>query len=102
MSIPCLLEHMRDVAGQETQTAALAEPKDSVDDMIEPAIRDDPTFGKSVSDKPAGKQEPEDKGERVEEGEVVDDDMGIILVGGTNGAPLKIPSFRKIKWMMTS
>ena len=60
MSIPCLLEHMRDVAGQDVQPAAPAEPKESADDMLEAAIRelaaDDPMFGPPVSGHPAGIQ----------------------------------------------
>ena len=40
MSIPCLLEHMKEVAGLNPQPAALAEAADEGDRMIEAALRE--------------------------------------------------------------
>ena len=40
MSIPCLLEHMKEVAGLDPQPAAPAEAADAGDEMMEAAIRE--------------------------------------------------------------
>ena len=63
--------------------------------MIEAAIRElaaeDPKFGPPVSDQPAEGPKPKDKDERVEEGEVLDDDSEVILVDENNGASVNMP-----------
>ena len=102
MSVPCLLEHMRDVAGQDVQPATLAEPKSNADEMIEGAIRElaAPSLDlRSRVIRPKGLS-PMIRS-RVKEGEAQDDDSGVILVDENNGAPVKIPKRKLKEWAVS-
>ena len=102
MSIPCLIEHMRDITGIGPKLATPAEsPGDAdADEMLEEALRqlesEEYKSKESVLGPPAD-DEADPSGEAHDaEGGVPDDESGVVLVDENNGAPVKVPK-RKLK-----
>ena len=100
LSIPCLLEHLRDTIGEDQKPAVPAESKDSGDEMIEAALReieaDEEREKPSVSGFPADERSREESAQGKSEEGVPEEDPGLVLVDENNGAPVKVPK-RKLK-----
>ena len=108
MSIPCLLEHMKPVAGLNPQPAAPAEAADVGDEMIEAAVREleADAMSEMEADKklsvpkvtgfPAEGQNADKSQADKEEEAPLEDDPGVVVVDENNGALVKVPK-RKLK-----
>ena len=99
LSIPCLIEHLRDTVGEDNEPAVPAEPSDQGDEMIEAAIRvieaDDGDAKSPVSGFPTG-EHGESRREQDAPEDAAQDEHGVVLVDENNGAPVKMPK-RKLK-----